>query len=320
MTRRLRHCQVNYGAMAFLVGAGLLASYPVETAKKFSEWSAPTNLGAVVNSVFNEILPHISKDELSLYFTSDRPGGFDGFDIWISQRATPDDPWGSPMNLGPTINTSDNDQAPALSRDGHFLFFSSNRPVGFGSLDIWVSWRTNTHDDFGWQPPVNLGSGVNGAAPDFGPSYLENEDIGVPSLFLASRRPGDSDFDSDIYVSNLLANGSFGPALLITELATPQDDFRPTVRPDGLELIFFSDRPSPPGMVGVGNIDLWTSVRESVSAPWSTPTHLGSIVNSESVDGGPALSSDGTTLIFYSFRPLGFGGADLYMSSRAKPD
>ena len=56
------------------------------------DWSVPENLGPVVNSAFNEDLPHLSKDGLSLFFISNRPGGFGSFDIHVSQRATLDDP------------------------------------------------------------------------------------------------------------------------------------------------------------------------------------------------------------------------------------
>jgi Tol biopolymer transport system component len=114
-----------------------------------------------------------------------------------------------------------------------------------------------------------------------------------------------------------LASGSFGPALLIRELSTPQNDFRPTIRPDGLEVFFDSNRPGPPGVAGIGLRDLWVSTRETPSNTWSPPVNLGSGVNTEFNDTLPALSSDGMTLIFTSDRP-GSGGNDLYMSSRAR--
>ena len=307
--------RVKPGFMAFLVGLSLLMSYPVETAKKFSEWSTPENLGSVVNSAFEEFLPAMSPNGRSLYFTSNRPGPFGGEDIWVSQRATRHDPWGSPTNLGPNVNTSFAERSPALSRDGHYLFFATNRPGGFGAFDIWVSRRDDKHDDFGWQPPVNLGAGVNSAAADFGPVWLENRKTGIPLLFFSSSRPGGTG-GIDIYTSERLLNGSFGPAFQISELNTPQNDFRPAIRRDGRELFFDSDRPGPVGVVGIGRRDLWMSTRETVSGTWSIPENLGPIVNSEFNDTLPALSSDGRTLILTSDRPGGFGGSDLYVSSR----
>src|SRR5207253_147019 len=102
-----------------------------------SEWSEPVHLDAPVNSRCQDQTPTMSKDELSLYFLSDRPGGFgnlvsttgcmDNFDLWVAQRSSADGPWETAVNLGPTINTARNDVGPALSPDGHLLFFSSDR-------------------------------------------------------------------------------------------------------------------------------------------------------------------------------------------------
>src|SRR6266568_6185355 len=124
-----------------------------------------------------------------LYFASTRPEapGDVNFDlnIWVSQRACADDscPWGTPVSLGSTVNSSVGDFAPALSRDGHRLFFASNRSTGVtGESDIWVSWRENVHDDLGWQTPEKLGPGVNTSGFEGGPAYFENDDVGVPQL------------------------------------------------------------------------------------------------------------------------------------------
>src|SRR6478609_2339863 len=70
-------------------------------APKYSEWSAPVNLGPVINSGYEDAQSSVSKNGLSLYFESPRPGGFsapgeDGADIYVSQRASVDDPWGAP--------------------------------------------------------------------------------------------------------------------------------------------------------------------------------------------------------------------------------
>src|SRR5262245_12239120 len=141
-------------------GFGLVCLY-LAAAPKYSGWSSPIYLGSIVNSSSDDLLPQVSKNGLSLYFASTRPDGFGDEDIWVCQRRTSDVPWGPPVNLGATINTSLRERGTGFSRDGHFLFLVTDRPGGFGGLDIWVSWRANTLDDFGWQPPVNLGEGVN---------------------------------------------------------------------------------------------------------------------------------------------------------------
>src|SRR5688572_12228955 len=245
----------------------------------FSDWAAPVNLGPTINSSFQDFGPAISRDGLSLYFTSDRPGGFGTMDIWLSQRATDADEWGPALNLGGVINTAASENVPALSRDGHWLFFNSTRPGGLGGQDIWVAWREHTHDDFGWEPPFNLGAGVNSTAIDVNPAFLENDD-GNPMLFFTSNRPfGLGLFD--IYVSMLGADGSFGAAMLVPELSSPQQEQRPSVRFDGLEIFFHSDRPGSDGN------DLWVSTRDNVMSAWTNPVPLGSSLNTASSDQQP---------------------------------
>jgi len=129
-------------------------------------------------------------------------------------------------------------------------------------------------------------------------------------LFFVGTRPGGLG-GFDIYVS-AAANGSFGPATLVQELNSAADDRRPSVRLDGLEVIFDSDRP------GSAGADLWMSAHETVSEPWSNPVNLGSLVNSEADDIQPYLTADGQTLIFPSNRSGGSGNHDLYMSVRMK--
>lgn len=286
----------------------VVATSQPSAAPKFSDWAAPTNLGPAINSPFNDFGAATSRDGLSLYFNSDRPGGFGGPDIWFSQRPTENDPWGPPVNLGAVVNTAANEAVPSLSRDGHWLFFNSNRPGGVGDQDIWASWRDHTHDDFGWEPPFNLGAGVNSAFFDAGGSYFENDEGGAPLLFFTSNRLG----TFDIYVSQLWPVGSFGPATLVPELSSAASDQRPSVRFDGLEVFFFSNRPG-----SVGN-DLWVSTKTSVFHPWSTPVNLGPTVNSASNDQQPHIAADRQTLFFASNSPSGFGGFDLYVTTRTK--
>ena len=305
-------------SLAVLTGLSLLGASPgAHQADRFDDWTPPVNLGDTVNSPSQEILPALSKNGSSLYFASDRPGSLGGEDLWVSRRAGKDAPWEAPVNLGAAINTAFNERSPELSRDGHFLFFATNRPGGLGDFDIWVAWRAHTHDDFGWQPAVNLGAGVNSAFGDFGPGFFENDEIGIPILYFASTRPGGLG-SADIYRSALQPSGAFGPAMPVSELNSPQGDFRPSVRADGLEIVFDSNRPGPPDVAGIGLRDIWVSRRRATWAPWSAPTNLGPVVNSPFNDYLAMLSGDGTTLVMVSDRPGGFGGNDLYISTRSR--
>ena len=277
---------------------------------RFSNWGPPTNLGCGINSPSGEQGPAISRNGRSLFFGSDRPGGFGGNDLWVSQRASVQDAWGPPVNLGAVVNTAGADNIPALSRDGHWLFFNSDRPGTSGIGDIWASYREHIHDDFGWQPPLNLGAGVNSPAADAGAGYFANEGAGAPMLFFGR---GQSLASTDIFVSELQPDGTFSAAVRVPELSSTGGDQRPAVRFDGLELFLFSDRP---GTLGLN--DLWVSTRETVFDAWGTPANLGPTINTAFGDTQPALAADRSTLYFMSNRPGGCGGFDLYMTTRTR--
>jgi Tol biopolymer transport system component len=273
------------------------------SASRFSEWSEAVNLGPTVNSPYNELVPEMSKDGLSLYFSSTRPGGQGRTDIWVSRRASADDAWGTPVNLGSVINTAYTEGVTHLSRDGHRLFFVSNRPGGPGSNDYWVSWRDHTHDDFGWEEPVHLGPVVNS------PSWEGGASLRRPEFYFVSDRPGGLGYD-DIYVSRMRGDGTFGPPALVTELSSTGDELRPSIRFDGLEIFFQSYR------IGSSSYDIWVSTRKSVADAWSPPVMLGPAINGPYHDRQPGISEDGTLLFFASDRPGGSGGRDLYVATR----
>lgn len=295
-----------------LVPLGSLFS--AQDPQEFSEWSVPVNLGPPVNTTFAEIAPFISRDGLSLYHvrSTAAAGGFGGQDIWVSERASTSDPWEPPQNLGSTINTSLNEFGPGLSPDGHSLYFASDRP-GFGGSDLWVSRRHNKRDDFGWQPPVNLGSGLNTAANELQAAHFEDDLTGITTLYFASNRHGGLGGD-DIYASTLLPDETFGATGLIEELSTPSTDIQPNIRRDGLEMFLASNRPGT-----LGGLDLWVSTRVSTSDIWSTPVNLGAVVNTAVSEARPALSFDGTELYFQAAAlPGGVGSQDFWRSTRTK--
>jgi Tol biopolymer transport system component len=318
--------------VATIVVVYLSASDPLAV-KKFSDWGPPV-LVPYVNSEFLDNGPAISRDQRSLYFSSDRPG-FGGHDIWVSRRAHGKDAWGKPVNLGPTINTIAEERVPALSRDGHWMFFHTDRQSLPGSFDLWVSYRRNTHDDFGWRTPVNLGATVNTAFQEAGASYFairehdddddhdssdngDEDDDGLAQLFFGSNRPPGGPPNFDLYVSAQHSDGSFGPPTLLSELNSPCTEQRPSIRSDGLEIFFFSNRPAAGGAVCANNTDLWVAKRDTLSQVWNVPENLGPVVNNASSEQQPYISSDGLTLYFSANRPGGPGLSDLYVTTRNK--
>jgi hypothetical protein len=291
------------GAFLLLV----LAASSSAAAPTYTGWSTPVNLGPVVNSAAPDFGPALSADGLSLFFNSGRPGGFGGNDIWVTHRTSLSTPWGVPANVGPTVNTAAAETVPALSADGHWMFFGSDRPGGFGGTDLYQSFRADVHDDFGWQTPTNLGANVNSAVEENGAGYFDNG--GHPQLYFGSNRPGAA--GTDIYRSDRQADGSWGPAAPVPELNSQSTENRFNIRQDGLEVFFYSDRAGT-----FGGTDLWVATRASTDSPWSTPVNVGSTINTSANDQHPSLSADGRTLIFGSNRAGGSGLADLYVTTR----
>jgi hypothetical protein len=110
---------------------------------------------------FNYTTPALSPDETRLYFSSDKPGGFGGMDLYYSEKK--DGTWKEPANLGPLINTAQSESFPYAALDGK-LFFSSDGHPGFGGKDIFYTQQINGT----WIAPVHLDSAINSNADDFG--------------------------------------------------------------------------------------------------------------------------------------------------------
>ena len=299
---------------------------PSFAASNLTNWSTPKNLGDVINTRYNEAQPALSKDGLSLYFSSNRPDCYGepvcndpvlDDNIWVSQRACTDSEnpgcaWGAPVRLGPPVNTEFTDAAPSLSRDDHWLFFASARPLGMGMQDIWIAYRENVHDDFAWTNAVNLGPGINTAAAEIAPSYFENEG-GAPQLFFnRGNAPG------DIYMSELRADGTWGVADPVKALNSPNSDQRASIKFNGLEIYFWSDRPVGKDTTRVAHI--WQSTRESASDDWSPPTLVGSPI-SDRPGIHPFIYSHGRTETLLLVRNMATPPArnfDLFMSTRTR--
>ena len=119
-------------------------------------WGKPRNLGAPVNTVYWESFPSLSIDGFTLYFASNRPGGYGGTDIWCCTLE--EGRWSQPRNLGPTINTAGNETAPYIHFDDRTLYFASDGHTGMGGMDLFVASRKS---DTTWGPARNLGYPIN---------------------------------------------------------------------------------------------------------------------------------------------------------------
>ena len=139
---------------------------------------------------YNFMHPSINADGNKIYFVSDRPGGFGGYDIYVADKI--DGKWMDPINLGPEINTPNNEVFPFMHPTG-VLFFSSNGHSGFGGLDLFlkdISQRV-------WGELVNLGSPFNSPNDDFG---LTMNSTGTQVFFSSNREEGEG--KDDLFIFN----------------------------------------------------------------------------------------------------------------------
>ncbi|MHC4501314.1 MAG: LamG-like jellyroll fold domain-containing protein [Planctomycetota bacterium] len=269
-----------------------------------------TNLGPTVNSSSWDNDPIISLDGLSLFFHSQRGGGYGGEDIWVTTRASKTDPWDRPVNLGPTVNRSSHDYGASISADGLSLFFTSDRSGGYGYFDLWVTTRATIDDD--WGTPVNLGPTVNTSAGEVCPVISAD---GLTLFFggysQGPYRPGGFGM-SDLWVTTreTIHDPWKEPVNLGPTVNSASTDYVPSISADGMVLFFGSDRPG-----GYGQRDIWVTMRAKTNELWREPVNLGPTVNSLSHDYCPSISSDGLTLFFGSDRPGGSGSMDLWQAS-----
>jgi len=285
------------------VAAVVLCVGPVKADFTFGE---PMNLGPEVNTSSTDGGPNISADGLSLFFHSNRPGGYGERDILVTTRPSINEPWGEPVNLGPPINTSARDAQPSVSSDRLSLFFASARSGGSGDQDLWVTRRKTRNDP--WGEPVNLGPTINSSYRDSAPNISADR----LSLFFHSNRPGGyGDFDLWLTTRISTEDDWATPVNLGPGVNSSAHDAQPSVSSDRLSLFFHSARSG-----GSGSQDLWVTRRKTRNDPWGEPVNLGFTVNSSTGDWGPDISPDGFTLYFGSGRPGGVGSLlDLWQVS-----
>jgi serine/threonine protein kinase len=235
-------------------GLGEHDLYVTTRETKNDPWCPPVNLGPNVNSPSSEWAPRISGDGLSLFFASTRPDGYGSWDIWVVTRATIDDDWGEPLNLGPIINSSAKDGFGAVSADGLSLFvlYADWRTGGHGGWDFWVAKRATINDE--WGQPVNLGPPVNSSASEFSPSIsADGLSLFLSCGYFGSARPGGAG-GGDIWVTTRSKEDGpwVEPVNLGPTINSWAEEVLPYISADGSTLYFTSSRPG-----GFGNSDLW---------------------------------------------------------------
>ena len=265
----------------------------------------PINLGPGFNRGMQDMGASLSTDGLSLFFTSRRSGGLEGYDIWVAARATVNDDWSEPVKLGPAVNMTDHSEwDPSISSDGLELYFS--RGPAKTNHDLYVTTRATTNDE--WCTAVNFGEMINSSAED-GDPCISTDGL---SLYFSSTRTG-GEGGRDLYVTTRLTkNDAWStPVNLGPIINSSTDDIAPSITSDGLTLIFSSKRPGKYS----NPCDLWITRRRTTSDPWGEPINLGPFINTNDLDYAD-ISPDGQTLYIYCWdRPGGYGWYDIWQTS-----
>jgi imidazolonepropionase-like amidohydrolase len=214
-------------------------------------WGEAVSLGPTVNHLAaHDFSVRLSQDARSLYFASERPGGFGSSDLYVARRASPGHPWEPPENLGPGINTGAFEAFPTPSADGNALYFNRSTAWDSPDSDIWVTTRAN--EDEHWGAPERLPEPVRGPGADFAPAISAD---GL-TLFFASDRPGNVG-RVDIWAARRRSESApwAAPENLGAPVNTPQSvAMAPFPSVDGRRLYFMSSRP---GGLGGADCDFW---------------------------------------------------------------
>jgi len=234
------NCQMRPG----FAGNDICVSRLIGTFEE-GRWTTPEIVapGVISRTDGIEVEPVISADGKRLYFMSfNRAGGLGQGDIWYSDNVN--GLWQAPKNLGAPFNSPYNDHCLFFSADGNEAFWTSTRPGGHGGNDIWTSRKVNGV----WQPAVNLGPNVN--SPNSDHHSIPSPD--GKSLYVTSGRPGGYGGE-DIYVTTRDDAGVWGPLVNLGPLVnSDKDDRCPSFTPDFRVFVFDSERAG-----GQGSKDLW---------------------------------------------------------------
>jgi Tol biopolymer transport system component len=216
-------------------------------ARREDPWGILEPLAPEINDpVASEFSPRLSPDGKTLYFGSNRAGGFGASDLYVSTRESPVHPWKPAENLGPVLNTSMFEAFATPSKDGNTLYFERSTAAASSDADIWVTTRKNKREP--WGVPQRLSKPINGTNGDFSPSISTD---GL-TLYFGSVRPGNTG-SVDIWVSHRSStSAAWGqPENLGPNVNRPFSlTLAPFITTNGSSLYFMSTRPGGLGQPG----------------------------------------------------------------------
>jgi Tol biopolymer transport system component len=215
-------------------------------------WGEAVTLGPTVNHpTAHDFSVRLSRDGRSLYFASERPGGFGSSDLYVARRASPDHPWEPPENLGQGVNTASFEAFPTPSADGNTLYFNRSTTWDSPDSEIWVTTRATENEP--WGAPERLPEPIWGPGSDFAPAISAD---GLTLYFASRDRPGNIGL-VDIWAARRASESApwGAPENLGTPVNTAQSvAMAPFPSIDGRRLYFMSSRP---GGLGGADCDFW---------------------------------------------------------------
>jgi outer membrane protein OmpA-like peptidoglycan-associated protein len=261
---------------------------------------SPVNMGAAINTQYDDYHPAITVDDNLFIFTSNIPVNAKMMqeDIFYSMRYDTGE-WSSRRVFPAPITTHNNEGASSISADGRTMVFTMcNAPGGLGSCDIYISYYALGQ----WTMPRNVGAPVNTKYWDSQPSLSADG----RTLYFVSNRPGGKG-KKDIWVSHNIAENQWSePQNLGASINTANDEEAPFIHADGKTLFFSSD-----GHLGLGKKDIMITQRNA-DGTWKTPVNAGYPLNSKDDEGLLIVNAQGTKGYFASNREGGMGGLDVY--------
>lgn len=183
-------------------------------------WSKPLPIEGSVNSRSSyENAAAVSPDGNTLFFASNREGGYGGLDLYMV-KMNENGFWGKPTNLGPVINTADDDEGPFMDFDGMTLYFSSRAHKGMGGFDIFKTYYDSTRAT--WTEPINMGYPINSADNDI---YFVLSGDGSHGYYASAKDDGVG--EKDIYMISMPPRED--KQALIEKMKAMHLDVQPTV-------------------------------------------------------------------------------------------
>ncbi len=271
----------------------------------------PINMGENINTEFDDYAPSLTADEEILYTTvtlpvdKEKPFSFNNAqeDFFVSYKKN--NKWSKVVNVGPPINTNDNEGQQSIAVDGKSIYYAvCNREEDYGSCDIYCSYKKGKT----WTDPRNIGLPINSSAWESQPSISSDG----RTLYFSSNRKGGKG-KKDIWYSVKDDQGKWSKVYNLSDkINTPGNEASPFIHPDNRTLYFVSS-----GLIGMGGFDIFVTRRDD-NGEWCEPVNLGYPINTYEDEDNLIVNASGELAMFASGRG-GVTGMDIYSFKLPNP-